>query len=355
MFAVPLFAACSLPLNVTTIDSDHGVFRLSWPTIAGAKQYEVQTSLDNFQHSATLETADSATNGVTITQKTTRPQGYSYRVVASNPSNASDVQCVGTALVNNLNSQSVLVAVGRKMVIPIVGSTRGANNADFKTSMRLGPAVSRFQSGKIIFHPADRPGSDNDPSINYTVDRGVILQFDDIVGALGQSGIGSIDIISNNRFDSLVETLPVEVRLFNQAAAATYGGYESGVWAADAYHPGDWSVFVPSSRFRVNVGVRSVTPVRATFVHIAASSGTVTTKALDLPADYVFMQAADQFFGVPVQQGDTIQIHFDGIDAIAIPFHTFTDNSTNDPAVFNPASPMKVFNSDIEAVSITGG
>ena len=28
-----------------------------------------------------------------------------------------------------------------------------------------------------------------------------------------------------------------------------------------------------------------------------------------------------------------------GDNVIAIPFHTFTDNSTNDPAVFNPQSP----------------
>lgn len=355
MSAVPLFAACPLPLTVTTIDSDNGVFRLSWPTVSGAKQYEIQTSLDNFNHSTTLQVAEAATNGVSITQKTTRMAGYSYRVVASNPSNPADVQCIGTANVK-IGAVSSLALLSRKTVIPVVGSTRGANNADFKTSLRLGPGTQP-QSGKIIFHPAGQAGTENDPSIIYSLDRGVTLQYDDILAAIGQSGIGSIDIISTGpygRFYPIQETVPVEVRLFNQAAGATFGAYESVVQGADAFRPADWSVFVPSSRFRVNVGVRTITPAHATFFHITAG-GAVTTKVMDMPGDYVFMQAADQFFGEPVAQGDTIAIHFDGQDTMAIPFHTFTDNSTNDPAIFNPASPVRTFFPEIESVSITGG
>ena len=64
---------------------------------------------------------------------------------------------------------------------------------------------------------------------------------------------------------------------------------------------------------------------------------------LDLPADYIFMQAADQFFGEPVNAGRHDRDQHHGGDTIAIPFHTFTDNSTNDPAIFNPQSPVRTF------------
>jgi hypothetical protein len=353
MSAAPLFAACSLPLSVTPSDQAAGIYRLSWPAVSGAKQYEIQVSLDSFVHTTTLGTVDAASTGVTITQKTSRPFAqYSYRVTASNPSNPVDIECIGT---KDFSLGGSLTNLARKTVIPVAGSVHGANNSDFKTSLRLGPAT-RLQSGKIIFHPAGQPGSENDPSIDYNMNIGTTLQYDDIVGAIGQSGIGSIDIISTGpygRFYPLFETVPAEVRVFNQAADGTYGAFESVVEGSDAFRPGDWSVFVPSSRFRVNVGVRTITPAHAVF-SLVAKSGTVTTKALDMPGDYLFMQAADQFFGVPVQPGDQIVIHFEGQDTIAIPFHTFTDNSTNDPAIFNLASPPRILFPEIDVVSISG-
>jgi hypothetical protein len=183
----------------------------------------------------------------------------------------------------------------------------------------------------------------------------VTLHYDDIVAAIGQSGIGSIDIISTGPYSRdfpVNEMVPVEVRLFNQAASGTYGGFESAVQGADAFHPSDWPVVVPSSRFRVNIGVRTITAAHVTFFHFSATRP-LTQKTLDLPGDYVFMQSADSFFGEPVLEGDSIVIHFDGSDTIAIPFHTFTDNSTNDPSIFNIASPNRPFVPDIDVVTIS--
>jgi hypothetical protein len=342
-----------LQLTITTLPSTtDAVFQLSWPGVLGASQYEIQASSDGFVNTKKLKLVDASTTSVTITQKTSKPSLiYSYRVIASNPANPVDVQCIGTATTNFLGLK--LGRLVRKTVIPVVGSTRGLNNADFKTSLRFGPsAVS--QTGKIIFHPAGQAGSENDPSIPYRLDSGMTLQYDDIVAAIGQSGIGSIDIISTGLYGRdypVLEMVPVEVRLFNQAATGTYGGFESAVQPADAFRPTDWSVLVPSSRFRVNVGVRTVTAAHATFFLFSATQP-LQQKVLDLPADYVFMQAADQFFGAPVQEGDTIVMHFDGSDTIAIPFHTFTDNSTNDPSIFNVASPMRTFVPDIDVVTI---
>jgi hypothetical protein len=355
--AVPLFASCTFPLTVTNIDPSNGVFRLSWQTVFGAKQYEVQASLDNFKRTTSLGTLDSSVNGMNVTQKTSRIfNGYSYRVVASNPDDPRDIQCSGTTTVSFFGAARGYQVLAYKTVIPVVGSTRGNNNAQFKTSLRIGPGTatggfSAFRSGTIIFHPAGRPGSANDPSLTFKIERGEIVEYDDIVAAMGQSGIGSLDIVPFSLLPS-TDALPVEVRLFNQAPEGTYGGFEAAVQPADVFRPADWTVEVPSSRFRVNIGVRTITATHATFFHVS-SSGAMTQKFMDLAADFVFMQAADQFFGVPMGQGDTIVIHFDTPDTIAIPFHTFTDNSTNDPSIFNLQSPARLFYADIEAVSAT--
>jgi hypothetical protein len=144
----------------------------------------------------------------------------------------------------------------------------------------------------------------------------------------------------------------VEARLFNEGPGGTYGTFETAVLPPDAYRPIDWNVFVPSSRFRVNIGIRTITAAHVNFFLIAAD-GAITEKSVDYAADYVFLDAADHFFGKPVNPGDSIVINISGDDVIAIPFHTLTDNSTNDPAVFNPQSPAHATFPVLEIASVT--
>ena len=334
LFVVPSFGACTFPVTNTGLTVG---IRLSWQPTAGATNYEVQVSSDSFQHAATLANLPTGTTGVTVTELTNSLRSYAYRIIASNPPNASDVPCTGVATISYAGSAIGLSQRINRIVIPVAGSTRGANNAQFKTSLRLGPPTS-LSAGKIIFHPAGRGGSDDDPSIPYRVERGETQQFDDIVAAIGQSGIGSIDIVPASFYSLETGLLPVEVRLFNESAEGTFGAFEAPVMPPDAYRPIDWNIFVPSSRFRVNIGIRTLTNAHVTFFLIAAD-GAITEKIVDYPADYVFLDAADHFFGKVVNPGDSIVINIAGDNVIAIPFHTFTDNSTNDPAVFNPQSP----------------
>jgi hypothetical protein len=345
--AVPSFGACTFPVTIgpapaTATPTPLGGFpgvRLSWPA-SGATNYEVQSL--NGLHTTTLTTLSAGATGVTVNEVTTSNRSFSYRIIASNPSNASDVPCTGSASLSYPGQAVTLSPRVNRIVIPVVGSTRGANNAQFKTSLRLGPALS-LSAGKIIFHPAGQAGSDDDPSIPYRVESGETLQFDDVVAAIGQSGIGSLDIIPTNYFPlSETELLPVEARLFNERAEGTYGAFEASVPAPDALSPLPWSAYVPSTRFRINIGVRTITPARARFTHNTPGGGQ-TQKVVDFPANYVVLQAADQFLGEAVNPGDTIAISFDGDNVIAIPFHTLTDNSTNDPSVFYPQSPAHIY------------
>jgi hypothetical protein len=335
--ALPSFGACTLALTATPLAGVPG-YRLSWQPVGGATNYEVQVTSDSFRHVTTLANLPADTTGVSVKQLTTSVfTQYSYRIIASNPSSGSDVPCSGT-FTASYGGVGLLAQHVNRIVLPVVGSTRGVNNASFKTSLRLGPA-STTSVGKIIFHAAGRAGNDDDPSIPYRVERGQTLQFDDVVAAIGQSGIGSLDVVQTFPFVALNTTLlPVEARLFNEGVTGTYGAFEEPVLPVDAYKPIDWNVFIPSSRFRVNIGLRTITAAHVNFFLIAAD-GAITEKSVDYAADYVFLDAADHFFGKPVNPGDSILVNITGDDVIAIPFHTFTDNSTNDPAVFNPQSP----------------
>jgi hypothetical protein len=334
--ALPSFGTCNLPLTVTVLPNGGG-YRLSWPS-GDETNYEVQVSSDGFQHVTTLTNLPAGSTGVTVKQLTSSVfSRYAYRIIGSKPSNPLDVPCSGTFTASSNSGLSLALRVNR-IVIPVVGSTRGVNNANFKTSLRLGPP-STASVGKIVFHPAGRAGSDEDPSIPYHIERGQTMEFDDIVAAIGQTGIGSLDILQTFPFVTDESSVPpVEARLFNEAGGVTYGAFESPVLPADAYKPIDWNIFVPSSRFRVNIGIRTLTAAHVTFFLIAAD-GAITQKIVDYAADFIFMDAADHFFGKPVNPGDSIVINVSGENVIAIPFHTFTDNSTNDPAIFNPQSP----------------
>src|SRR5262245_61925366 len=86
----------------------------------------------------------------------------------------------------------------KKGIIPLVGSTAGLNGASFKTSLRIEAISDAY--GKIVFHPLGQVARDDDPSIPYSFPHVVspitdYIQFDDIVAAMGQSGLGSLDII----------------------------------------------------------------------------------------------------------------------------------------------------------------
>lgn len=348
LLAMPSFAACTFPVTVSPQVASG--YRVTWQPTLGATGFEVLMSSDAFQHWTSLATLPGSATGVSIDELTSAVSAtFQYRIVAANSSANGGAPCTADVTLDFGGARAALAQQAHRTVLPVVGSTRGLNGAMFKTSLRIGPAPDA-EAGRIIFHPAGVAGSDDDPSIPYHLARGETLQFDDVVAAIGQSGIGSLDVVPAIASGSGVSA--VEARLFNEAPQGTYGAFERGVQPADVFRPDDWNIFVPSARFRVNVGIRTITAARVTFFHFG-SGGDLTEKILDLPANYIFMQSAEQFFGEPVRPGDSIVISIAGENVFAIPFHTFTDNSTNDPAVFNPQSPERDEFADVAIPIVT--
>src|SRR3954447_5504331 len=103
------FGACNFTVTATSELPNLG-YRLSWQPVAGATNYEVQTSSDGFSHVATtLIDLPAGTSGAPVNRLTTGLHGtYSYRIIASDPSNASFTRCTGCITVGYAGTVNVL-------------------------------------------------------------------------------------------------------------------------------------------------------------------------------------------------------------------------------------------------------
>jgi hypothetical protein len=252
--------------------------------------------------------------------------------------------CVGF-LAGSAFAQAVGVATAtlKKVVIPIVGSTPGANGAHFKTSLRI-PAWPGTH-GRIVFHPLGAIGSDNDPTIRYSVPETAnatdFLEYDDIVAAMGQSGLGSLDIIPDP--DGANFLPDVTARVYNDTPDGTFGSEEQDVFpvkyfAAPTRGVQSNETLVPamSSQYRRSIGFRTLSRASLSAI-IIRKDGSRVDKALgSFRGEYTTMMTVEDFarnlMGTTIGPDDALIVFATG-EGKAIIFYTYTDNGTNDPTV----------------------
>lgn len=117
--------------------------------------------------------------------------------------------------------------------IPVAGSTGGAFGSNWKTGLQLFSLGDSTISGRLVFHPAGANGSANDPSMNFTLNAKQVQTIGDVVAAMGQSGLGSIDVIG--RFS---DPPPIaETRVYNDAGAAGTSGFTEVAMDMDGLEP----------------------------------------------------------------------------------------------------------------------
>ena len=80
-------------------------------------------------------------------------------------------------------------------IIPVSGSTEGAFGSNFRTSLQLSNRTDRRQIGRLVFHPAGASASDADPSMPYALEPHQTIGYEDVVAAIGATGLGSIDLV----------------------------------------------------------------------------------------------------------------------------------------------------------------
>lgn len=331
-------AACTIPLTFEGEFDSGEEYYMNWGAVAGIKGYRISESLkpvdQGFEYKWLIDPLVEPQRRLALEHIVLRDTKFYYIVEAYDATFTT--VCRGTGSVTIPADIPLRTAV-RRGVIPVVGSALGAYNAKFKTYLRLSTTTPP-RSGRLVFHPAGRPSANNDPSIPYELTESApSIVFDDVVAAMGQTGIGSLDIVPDRDTESEYVVPEADVRVFNEAPNGLFGCVESVYLPGSVLASESGPVQVADyadSRLRLNVGARTLgTAVAKVFVY--DSLGKLRT---GYPKSYRFEEPT-MFLGNPdaifpdtrVNVGDRLRIEWTGL---LIPFHTFTENRTNDPFLF---------------------
>lgn len=210
-------------------------------------------------------------------------------------------------------------------VVTAAGSLAGNFGSFFRTSIQVASPGGGTSTGTLVFHPAGVAASPNDQAIPYTATSGNAISFTDIVQQMGKSGLGTIDVISNNGFPPIVTA-----RIYNDTLNGTSGFTEEMITPRDALHFADTGVLLTPpdlTKFRVNIGVRTFSSPAT----INVQYGFRSQSNMDFPAN-TFRQYSLAEFGDATPLANE-QIILSVISGDAIVYLSTTDNQTNDSSV----------------------
>ncbi|HYM59482.1 MAG TPA: hypothetical protein VEZ11_01175 [Thermoanaerobaculia bacterium] len=225
-------------------------------------------------------------------------------------------------------------------IITVVGSTAGGFGSNFKTGVQLfnGRPGGGSISGRLVFHRAGANGSAADPSFPYTLSGGQVLSVADIVASLGQTGLGSMDLIL-----AAGQTAPTAVvRVFNDAGSAGTSGLtedliqlalpvDSRIMPAGAT---GYMVTPPDpTKARFNIGVRALFGGATVTATLKDSTGaTIVSVTKSYPPTWFEQVDSTTFFnGTAIGANQSITISVSS--GAAIIYGSTNDNITNDPSV----------------------
>jgi hypothetical protein len=225
-------------------------------------------------------------------------------------------------------------------IVPVVVSTGGLFGSFFRTGVQVlnpGPGSSTI-SGRFVFHPSGVSGSESsDPSLLFSVAAGQTISYTDILATMGQSGVGSMDLI----LPAGSQVPVITVRVYNDAGAAGTSGFTEdlvepgGSFLGETLFAGVTGYLIgpaDAAHFRYNIGVRSLfSGVFLTVTERDASGATVRAATQSFPPTYLVQVDAAAFLGGPLGNNHSLQISVS--DGSAIIYGATADNTTNDPSI----------------------
>lgn len=238
-------------------------------------------------------------------------------IATLNPSNNFRLQAEAS------NVPSVRVAT-----IPVVGSVAGAFGSFFRTSLAMGNPATSDIHGKLVFRPAGQAGSDTDPSLDFAIPAGGTLNYADIIASMGQSGLGSLDILT-----TASPTPIATARVFNDTGAAGTSGLSEDAVPTGADYLSVASVFIPEdlTNFRLNIGIRTFTAGSVNVTVYGADGSQQSSTINTYPADFFQQVSAAAFTGGTVPAGGRVVVS--AYSQSFIVYGSVTDNRTNDPTL----------------------
>jgi hypothetical protein len=220
---------------------------------------------------------------------------------------------------------------GELRVVPVAGSTPGDLGSFLKTSVQLHNPRNATIGGRFIFHPQGRSGSDGDPYFDYLLGPGETIAISDLLSAMSQSGLGSVDL----------HTAPGEapvsiIRIFNDAGeAGTTGMSEEQIRVDEVLQAGMTGVLLaPASTARAtfDIGIRTLGDGASLTITVRRSNGTVSrTVTKSYPAGFFEQRTAADFLGMAPGPNDSIALRIDSGSAVI--YGSTTDSVTQDPSL----------------------
>lgn len=227
---------------------------------------------------------------------------------------------------------SAAFAQSVRAILPVAGSAEGAFGSQFKTELQLNNRSTVEVRGTMVFHPIGQSASAGDPRLAYTLAPHQTLEYEDVVAALGTSGLGSIDFevieggvpaVVARAFDDKGEngTTGTNIDLVDPREAFTVGQSTALVLPADR------------ERFRFNIGVRTLEGGARLGVRIFGPDGVQrgTATELNFAPNFFTQQPAETLIGTTLLANESVA--FEILAGSVVLYGTTTDNATNDPNV----------------------
>jgi hypothetical protein len=229
-----------------------------------------------------------------------------------------------------LNAAAQTGAFRQVGVIPVAGSAAGAFGSFFRTEVTI-TNPSPFGMGvRLVYHPAGRSADPDDAGRNTLVVGNETRTYTDIVATLGQTGLGSIDVLTTG-FTPVITT-----RVYNDAGSAGTSGFtEEVVTPYEAIQSGayaDFTIPADPTSYRVNMGIRTLGEPTTFLVTVFDATGALVGKTTErtVPANYFEQIPLSTFLaGVTPAAGGLARIQITS-GGPATFYSATTDNRTND-------------------------
>lgn len=211
-------------------------------------------------------------------------------------------------------------------VLPVVGSTRGQSNANFRTGLQLSNPTETTIAGWLYLRP-------HGAVRHFELAPHATLSFEDIVAELGGSGLGSLDfLLERGRVPAVV------ARAYDDQPTGTTGATIPLVRAEEILGRNDFaSLIAPGdmTRYRFNAGVRTFGEGATLEIVTRAADGTERHRRITTFGEHHFeQQTGSAFAGIPLNANDAIEVFIRA--GAAIVYGSSVDNQTNDSSVQVP-------------------
>jgi len=306
----------------------------------------------NFDTTITYQSGGPAVSGsgnFTVNINATPPNGSGFSLngtlsTAGTGSGSATYNTIGSPPIGCTTSGSTSWSVTRQggppppppptsaivAILPVVGSVQGV--ALFRTAVQIHNPRATPISGKFVYHAQGTSGSASDPSMSYTLQGGQTIHYPDLLPAMGLSGLGSIDIVTDG------DPAPILIaRVYSDAGEAGTAGFTiDAVAPSQALQAGESGVIIVPpdlTKTRLNVGLRSLENGASMQITLRDKNGLQKGAAAKTMAANQFDQQsiAALLPGLTIDGSDTVTFSINSGKAII--YGASTENKTQDPSL----------------------